>query len=179
LSAGLEEKRKEDEQKIAEAGPVPNDPTIFFIKQSIENACGTIGLLHAIINSNVVTDPVSAIAQFRDAGLEKLPVDRGTLLESTSIFADIHAEAASDGQSIIPPDLDSDLHFTCFVACPASDGSGKQRLIELDGRRSCPMDRGECTDLLQDAAKFILDYYVNQSSSMHFSLTALGPPQDF
>lgn len=66
------------------------------------------------------------------------------------------------------------------------------RLIELDGRRAGPIDRGECKDLLkvceymhhdtetsenfancQDVAKIAKDLYISQSTSMHFSMMAL------
>jgi ubiquitin carboxyl-terminal hydrolase L3 len=84
-------------------------------------------------------------------------------LETTSLFADIHSSAASGGQTAVPADLNTDLHFTCFVQAPAAGareqqmpvakgaGAGEQgmRLVELDGRRSGPIDRGACNDLLR------------------------------
>jgi hypothetical protein len=69
------------------------------------------------------------------------------VLETTPLFADIHAQAASSGQSAVPTDLDTNLHFTCFVAAPSPSGEGP-RVVELDGRRNGPIDRGACTDLL-------------------------------
>jgi len=86
------------------------------------------------------------------------------MLETTPLFADIHAESAESGQTA--PVNDSDLHFTCFVEAPESDirkvaqggevtddmqedsKSSGMRLIELDGRRNGPIDHGECKDLL-------------------------------
>ncbi|KAJ7767487.1 hypothetical protein DFH07DRAFT_1011365, partial [Mycena maculata] len=59
--------------------------------------------------------------------------------QSSTLFADIHAQA---GQSAVPTNLDTDLPFTCFV-------SRGKHIIELDGRRTGPIDRGECTDLLK------------------------------
>lgn len=57
----------------------------------------------------------------------------------------------------MPRDLDTDLHFTCFVEAPSGEyrapgvpptPTTKGRIIELDGRRNGPVDRGECNDLL-------------------------------
>lgn len=85
---------------------------------------------------------------------DKTPVERANLLETTPLFADIHAEAASSGQTSVPTDLDTDLHFTCFVKAPEAGAratetpANKMRLIELDGGRIGPIDRGECKDLL-------------------------------
>lgn len=87
----------------------------------------------------------------------KTPEERAKILETTPLFADIHAQAASSGQTSVPQDLDTDLHFTCFVQAPdakaretglGSAAGTSMRLIELDGRRSGPLDRGSSTDLL-------------------------------
>lgn len=78
--------------------------------------------------------------------------------------------------------LDTELHFTCFVEAPEAvfrqiarerDGGAEgeekiekeraevargtgtgMRLIELDGRREGPIDRGECKDLLKVSCTF-------------------------
>lgn len=116
---------------------------------------------------------------------EKTPEERSKLLETTPLFADIHAEAAAGGQTAAPSaDERVDLHFTCFVQAPdgkareeeivADDSS--QRLIELDGRRVGPIDRGVCTDFLADAVQFVKEKYMAGSESMQFSMLALAPP---
>lgn len=90
------------------------------------------------------------------------------MLESRPLFANIHAETAQEGQTA--PNIDTDLHFVCFVAAPDADlrkvakgetsptdaaarTDGDQdtgiRLVELDGRRPGPIDHGVCTDLLR------------------------------
>lgn len=97
--------------------------------------------------------------------LDKTPVERAKVLATTPLFAHIHAETAESGQSAAV--IDTDLHFTCFVAAtdnavrlaaqgvPLGEGVTQEdlealpkRLIELDGRRAGPVDHGECTDLL-------------------------------
>lgn len=85
----------------------------------------------------------------------KTPAERAKLLETTPLFANIHADAAAAGQTGVPENLDTDLHFTCFVQAPETSTRGTEtsaktmRLIELDGRRAGPVDRGICTDLLR------------------------------
>jgi ubiquitin carboxyl-terminal hydrolase L3 len=102
-------------------------------------------------------------------------LERAKILETTPLFANIHAEEAVSGQSTIPDDLYTELHYTCFVQAPeaglraraatvdtqatdaqegaedagvtAGTGTG-MRLIELDGSRKAPIDHGECKDLL-------------------------------
>jgi ubiquitin carboxyl-terminal hydrolase L3 len=76
--------------------------------------------------------------------VDKSPLERAKLLETTPLFADIHAQAAASGQTAVPTNLDTDLHFTCFVQAPdgnsraAGTPNPKKRLIELDGRRGGP-----------------------------------------
>lgn len=99
----------------------------------------------------------------------KTPEERAHLLETTPLFANIHLETAGSGQTAVPSNLDTDLHFTCFVEAPEAEfrerakhatdpakkdkvpvnaeGSGT-RLIELDGTRGGPIDRGECKNFL-------------------------------
>jgi Ubiquitin carboxyl-terminal hydrolase, family 1 len=85
----------------------------------------------------------------------KTPTERAKLLETTPLFANIHADAAAAGQTSVPENLDTDLHFTCFVQAPepgprqTATSTKTMRLIELDGRRAGPVDRGVCTDLLR------------------------------
>ncbi|KAJ7801916.1 peptidase C12 ubiquitin carboxyl-terminal hydrolase 1 [Mycena olivaceomarginata] len=143
ISPESEARRKTEDEAIASKGQPELDPTIIWIKQTISNACGTMGLIHAIANSDATLEPLSPLAQ--RAGQAFVPVSVNSagselhlVLETTPLFADIHAQAASSGQSAVPTDLDTNLHFTCFA----------RGVVELDGRRNGPIDRGACTDLL-------------------------------
>ena len=70
-------------------------------------------------------------------------------------LCNIHAAAAAGGQTAVPADLDTDLHFTCFIQAPEASAreveiaTGERRLIELDGRRAGLVDRGKSMDLLK------------------------------
>ena len=89
--------------------------------------------------------------------LDKTPLERAQLLETTPLFANIHADAASGGQTAVPTNLDTDLHFTCFVQAPSppsrEEGTpatpDQMRVIELDGRRAGPIDRGPAPKFLK------------------------------
>ena len=84
------------------------------------------------------------------------PDERAKALETTPLFANIHAEAASAGQTTVTEqDMHTDLHFTCFVQAPDPprtndiESPNPRRLLELDGRRVGPIDRGVSTNLLE------------------------------
>ncbi|KAF8610838.1 peptidase C12, ubiquitin carboxyl-terminal hydrolase 1 [Ceratobasidium sp. AG-I] len=176
-----EKKKQEDDERLAKEGQPDVDPTLIYIKQTISNACGTIGLLHAIANSNIVLAPGSPLAKFIMQCQELSPEDRGKLLEETTLFAKAHIDAATSGQSAVPGpgDIDTDLHFTCFVIAPAPE-TKEQHLIELDGRRAGPIDLGPCPQdkLLETVAKIVKERYISASSSINFSMLSLGPPSE-
>ncbi|KAI0047231.1 peptidase C12 ubiquitin carboxyl-terminal hydrolase 1 [Auriscalpium vulgare] len=180
LTGGIDDWRKSEDDRIAAEGQPAIDPTVFWIKQTIGNACGTIGLLHALANSDVAYVPESPLQKFIDLCKDKTPQERAHILDSTSLFASAHHSAASSGQTAVPSDLDTDLHFTCFVQAPEASaresqvGTGVRRLIELDGRRAGPVDRGESENLLEDTAAYVKEHVLSRGVSIHFSMIALA-----
>lgn len=117
--------------------------------------------------------------------IDKTPDERSKLLEETELFADIHADAANAGQTAAPrAEARTDLHFTCFVQAPSPPSreegvevtEGGMRLLELDGRRNGPVDRGVCTDFLGDVAKVVKEVYLDNTTSQDFSMLALAVP---
>ncbi|KAI0725335.1 hypothetical protein C8Q72DRAFT_888811 [Fomitopsis betulina] len=184
ITQSIENRRKEEDEKVKTQGQHPVDPTVFYIKQTIGNACGTIGLLHALANVDATLVPESPLEQFIDQCKEMTPDERAHALETTPLFANIHAEAASAGQTTVTEqDMHTDLHFTCFVQAPDPPRTtdiaspNPRRLLELDGRRVGPIDRGVSTNLLKDVAKYVKDTYMSQTTSVQFSMMALAPAQ--
>jgi len=185
LNGKIKEEREKENEKYGKE-PQPIDHTIFYIKQTIRNACGTMGLLHALTNSPITIAPESALEKYMHQCQDKTPDERAKTLEETSLFTEVHAEAAGSGQSTLrEQDMDTDLHFTCFVQAPdpsardAEVETSHKRIIELDGGRVGPVDRGPVSsgDLLLDVAEFIKKNYMDQSSSMQFGMAALSPPE--
>jgi len=177
LSEKLEEARKAEDLKIASEGQHKLDPTIIFIKQTIGNACGTIGLLHALANADVTIDPTSPLAKFFEEIGPLTPELRAEALVETQLFADAHVTAANLGQSAVPrQDEDVDLHFVAFIHAMSAEVPGEKRLVELDGRRPSPVDHGKSHDLLQDVAGIVRTKYISHSTSQNFGLVSLGPP---
>jgi ubiquitin carboxyl-terminal hydrolase L3 len=184
-------RRKAEDEKIAREGQPGVDNTILWIKQTIGNACGTIGLIHALANSGVTLTPTGPLQEFIFQCEDKTPLERAKLLETTPLFANIHAESASSKLNQSAAITDTDLHFTCFIEAPDADlrklaqgGDVKEkaksdmestglRLVELDGRRAGPVDHGECKDFLKDVANLVKAQYLSSSTSVYFSLMAL------
>jgi len=101
--------------------------------------------------------------------LTGVAVERATLLDNADFFQAAHTAAASSGQSAVPTDLDVDTHFITFIEALNDKGSvsridqnrqvpdanlpRERRVVEMDGGRNGPFDRGACDDLLKVSHK--------------------------
>ncbi|KAJ8523142.1 hypothetical protein ONZ45_g377 [Pleurotus djamor] len=209
-----------EDESVKQIGAFPVDPTLVWIKQTINNACGTMAIVHALANSNVTFSPHSPLSEFIIQCQGKTPDERAHLLETTPLFTNIHTNTAQQGQSIVTDEvMDTPLHYSAFVTAPepdlrkkASEGgvaavaldsdssvaesestlkeaaeamagrpkdSSGMRLIELDGERVGPLDRGECKDVLRDAVRYIKENYIKFApGDVRFNILALAPPSD-
>ncbi|SNX82944.1 probable ubiquitin thiolesterase L3 [Melanopsichium pennsylvanicum] len=161
----------------------PDVDGILWFKQTIGNACGTIGLLHALANSSAATaiKPDSPLDKlFKKARSTSDPHERAEILVNSKELQSVHKATAQQGQSEAPQDLDNViLHFVCFVR--SKDGE----LIELDGSggRQGPLRRGRKVesqeDLLKVATEYVKKEYMEKNpNEVNFNLIALGPSYD-
>ncbi|WFD21835.1 ubiquitinyl hydrolase 1 [Malassezia equina] len=153
-----------------------SDDHLLWFKQTIGNACGTIGLLHAVANSRAraALQAGSPLATLLDKAPSLTPEERTRVIAESHDLQQTHASLAAQGQSEAPAaDEDVDLHFVAFVR------SASGALIELDGRRSGPIVRA--TDvpekgLLSATAHFVQSHYMARNpDAVQFNLIALGP----
>lgn len=119
-----------------------DDEDVIWYQQTIGNACGLIGLLHAVSNGHARTciESGTDLDHLVKKAVTLGPKARAELLEDTEALETAHQAAAATGDSAAPDANDSiDLHYVCFV-------KGKNgHLWEMDGRRKGPLDRGELT----------------------------------
>ncbi|XP_017775157.1 PREDICTED: ubiquitin carboxyl-terminal hydrolase [Nicrophorus vespilloides] len=162
--------QKEIEQKGQEVSP-----DIFYMKQLISNACGTIALIHSIGNNIDRLDISNDIVKSLFADAKNLsPIERGNLLQTAAVgrdalhIANMHQELAKEGQTELNPNEQVNHHFVTFVH---KDGV----LYELDGRKEFPINHGATTPdtLLEDAAKVCKDYIQRESDDVNFTVMAL------
>lgn len=145
---------------------------VYFMKQTVGNACGTVALLHAVGNnlSRVALMQGSYFERFFEATQKLTPEERATALEKDDEIENVHSVAASAGDTA-PPDINTsvDLHFICFVCV---DGG----LFELDGRRSKPIHHGSSSPetLLQDSVKVIKSFIEANPNSVNFNVISFS-----
>lgn len=173
----------EDKSLPAYTGSGPAEPVMWF-KQTIRNACGLIGLLHAVANGEPRRQvlPGSDLDHLLREAETLDPTARADLLYESKALESAHADAAKLGDTQAPEAEDNvDLHFVAFVK--GADG----RLWELDGRRKGPLDRGLLgpeEDALSEKAldlgvrRFLSVEAQGGNPDLRFSLVSLGPSFD-
>ncbi|WRT66368.1 uncharacterized protein IL334_003323 [Kwoniella shivajii] len=155
---------------------------VWWIKQTIPNACGSIGLLHALLNlpssGPDASNPDSQLMKFKKESLPLSPLDRAKLLDTSEFFSTAHTSASQSGQSAIPEDLDVDTHFIAFIE--AVNDKGEKRIVELDGGRNGPFDRGQSVNFLEDVATVVQEKYFDRAEGdTNFNMIVLaGQPED-
>ena len=144
------------------------------MKQTVSNACGTVGILHALGNCPPGAQPTIAAGSF----LARLTnaSEGGMNAEELAKFVEEDTEldqqqgaAAQEGQTQNQAlDARIDLHFICFSCV---DG----RLWELDGRQPSFLDLGECTPdrLLSAAASRCKEYMALVPENPNFTVIAM------
>ncbi|XP_076786743.1 ubiquitin carboxyl-terminal hydrolase isozyme L3 isoform X4 [Arvicanthis niloticus] len=147
--------RTEEEEKIKSQGQDVTS-SVYFMKQTISNACGTIGLIHAIANNKdkMHFESGSTLKKFLEESVSMSPEERAKYLENY------------DAPSI---DEKVDLHFIALVHV---DG----HLYELDGRKPFPINHGKTSDetLLEDAIEVCKKFMERDPDELRFNAIALS-----
>ncbi|XP_062219810.1 ubiquitin carboxyl-terminal hydrolase 3-like isoform X2 [Phragmites australis] len=165
----LDEKEEPGASGTSTAGGKDLNKKVYFTKQTVGNACGTVGVIHAVGNatSQIKLVEGSYFEKFYKQTADMDPVQRAAFLEEDDEMEDAHSVAASAGDTYANVDVNE--HFICFSCV---DGI----LYELDGRKSQPISHGPSSPdtLLQDAAKVIKARIAENPNSMNFNVMALS-----
>ncbi|CAL9225808.1 unnamed protein product [Arabidopsis halleri] len=166
ITTKSEEERLEQDKEIKEK--VHSDK-VYFMKQTVGNACGTIGLLHAIgnITSEIKLSEGSFLDRFFKSTANMTPMERAKYLENDSQIEDAHSVAVSAGDTAASDDAVT--HFIC-LACVEGE------LYELDGRKAGPISHGASSPatLLKDATIVIKKMIEKNPDSLNFNLIAIS-----
>ncbi|PWY70508.1 ubiquitin carboxyl-terminal hydrolase [Aspergillus heteromorphus CBS 117.55] len=135
------DRKAEDAGKDDYTGFGPKEPVIWF-KQTIGHACGSVGLLHSVINGPAVDfiRPDSEIAAIRSRAIPLPMAERADMLYNNVPFEIAHKSVENVGDSPALPSAEhTGQHFVSFVK---ADG----RLWELEGSRKGPLERGSLAE---------------------------------
>ncbi|XP_045108593.1 ubiquitin carboxyl-terminal hydrolase isozyme L3-like [Portunus trituberculatus] len=162
-------KKKQEEEQETAGGDIPEN--VYFMKQFVGNACGTVALIHAVANNrDRIELSDGALKEFLDKTESMNPEDKGHALEGDDGISKAHEESAQEGQTEAPDrEAQVNEHFVAFVH---KDG----KLYEFDGRRKFPISHGDASadSVLADAAKVCRQYMDRDPDESRFAVVALA-----
>jgi ubiquitin carboxyl-terminal hydrolase L3 len=156
-------------------------PKLFFMKQKVNNACGSIAVMHTLINTSLAglinLKPGSFITRYYDASKDMSPADRGDYLGTAGNELKEASEAvASDvtvSQTVAPAATASvESHFICFV-------NVDDHVYELDGLKPGPLNHGkvsETEDFLDIVLRVINTEFTSKDENAAYSVISFGAP---
>ncbi|ORY06403.1 ubiquitin C-terminal hydrolase L3 [Clohesyomyces aquaticus] len=171
---------EEEEARLGAYEGCGEDDDFVFFKQTINNACGLYGILHAVCNGNTrksIGDD-SVLGHLLKQCLPLKPDERALALEDSNELENVYASVARKGDTTAPesPEDEVDFHYFCFVK------SGKNgHLLQMDGERARPIDLGELgaeEDVLSETCLKVIRAMVAESTNgtdLNFALMALVP----
>lgn len=177
-----EHRKKENEEIVANTGGSGaniNDD-VWFIKQRIGNACGTIGILHALAN---IPEPIRVAAIGNGSWLDTFynelcpvgmdPLSKAEILESNDEIESKHDAATSDSANQTSRGSIEDKVLTHFVSIVNVNGG----LFELDGRKESPIRHGDTSQetFLKDSMGVVKAFMDRDPNEMRFTMLALVP----
>ncbi|XP_055626379.1 ubiquitin carboxyl-terminal hydrolase [Toxorhynchites rutilus septentrionalis] len=163
---------KEDEE--LKAINIEHPENLFYMRQYVHNACGTIALVHAVLNNpDIELEEGSFIKKYYDSTKDLTPEERGKALENDVGFIETHESVANEGQTAAPDINEKVYHH--FIAFVHFDG----KLYELDGRKNFPVVHGETSPdtLLKDAIAVCKQYIARDPNEVRFTLLGLAATQ--
>ena len=157
------------ERETIEANGQTLDDGIFFTNQTVGNACGTVGIIHAVSNNQPKIAVGGWFASFFADCRGKTPMERASILEDSDELDEAHAEGAADESNSSAEDANLNNHFITFVCKGGA-------LIELDGRKPWPVNHGPTTPdtLLADACTLIQSRFFSRDQGGRFAMTVLA-----
>jgi len=119
---------------------------VSFLKQTIDNACGLVAILHCVLNTDarhsLIQDSVLEKALFSNDGINKY-------LDSSEELKHKYKVAVEAGSTEIPEEVT--YHYIALVKT-----SG--HLYELDWERLSPLTRGSSSDMVMALQSFAQGY---------------------
>ncbi|EFA84077.1 peptidase C12 family protein [Heterostelium album PN500] len=173
ITNSYEQQRYKLEDDIKSKGQIVSDK-VYFMKQYIGNACGTIGVVHSVLNNaNVIKFKDGFFKNFLNTTTNLNVEQRATALALNTEIEKSHEISALQGQSSVPDeDEPVILHFVSFVNV---DG----HLYELDGRKPFPINHSTTTEatFLEDVSKVLQKMIEENPEEIRFNLMGLVKSQ--
>jgi ubiquitin carboxyl-terminal hydrolase L3 len=171
ITEASEQFRADEEKKLSVEGAQTVSENVYHIKQTIGNACGTIALIHTVLNNrdSFQLEEGKFWKSFYDETATMDNLQRADALMDNELIEVEHKAVAASGESA-DNEFNDNLHFIVFVEV---DG----HLYEMDGRKNRAINHGPCTDLLRDAVAQIRRFMQFSPGDVRYNTCALVPAQ--
>lgn len=146
------------------------EPGLFFMRQFVGNACGTIATIHALCNNSFLIDPASDLGAFLETNRALDAEACGANLARAAFISAATSESAQGGQTAAPEvGADVNHHFVAFVVHGGN-------VYELDGTKPWPINHGPVGEdgLLASAAEIIKKEFIAHVPDGMFNAMALS-----
>lgn len=171
--------RDEEDAQMKPYEGTGEDDSVVWMKQTIHESCGLMGLLHAVFNSEAQAHikPGSDLEKLLKEARPLGPKPRADLIYNSQALEDAHAAAAQLGDTSAPPlGEDASGHYIAFAK-----GAGG-RLWELNGGMKGPVLRGQLAEdedaLSEKALQLGVRSFLEKAGDHKtdsFSIVALAP----
>uniref|UniRef100_A0A7S2VUH0 Ubiquitin carboxyl-terminal hydrolase n=1 Tax=Norrisiella sphaerica TaxID=552664 RepID=A0A7S2VUH0_9EUKA len=166
------EKARVEEQKTLEEAKTKAPEGVYHIKQTVGNACGTIGVMHAVLNNTnkIKLKETTFLAKFLASTKNMDASARAKALEESKDLEVEHQVVARAGKTKANAREFANLHFISFVAV-------NDVLYELDGRKSQPISHGPTSraKFVDDALKVVNKFVAFSPKDRRFNVIVLAP----
>lgn len=163
-----EHKQKQEAEILSKGQTIADD--VFFMKQLVSNACGTVALVHSVANNrDTIALSDGILKKFLDEAQPLDAASRGKLFKECDGIINAHKELALEGQTNTPSSDEAvDHHFIAFV-------NKHGVLYELDGIKAFPINHGATTadSLLEDSIKICKEFMARDPNEVKFTVIAL------
>lgn len=144
---------------------------LYFMRQTIRNACATMALIHLLANqcSDEDFEPNSSIKEFIKDSKTLEPEVKANKFESCETIAAAHETASVEGQTEAPAASESvEYHFISII-------NNGNTIYEMDGRKHGPINHGPTSEktFLRDAIKVVKKFVDISPANPNFSMQAV------
>lgn len=149
---------------------------LYFMRQTIRNACATMALIHLLANqcSDEDFEPESSLRNFIKESKQLEPEVKANKFESCDSIAQAHERSSVEGQTEAPAASESvEYHFISII-------HNNNTIYEMDGRKLGPINHGPTSQetFLKDAIQVVKKFVETMSGdNANFSMQAITRTQ--